>query len=300
MRAAPPSRCLFLANLHSRRGAELTPAVIEHLDANKLRLIRPDVANRGDLCRAIVEHASLCDAVIVAGGDGTLNAVAPGLLETNLPLGIIPTGTANDLARTLGIPEDLKAAAEVIATGYTRTVDLGSVNDHPFFNVASIGLSVELTHVLTRDFKRRFGKAGYALAALGVLARSKPFYATIRSAERSVRVSTLQIAVGNGRYYGGGNMIEKSAAIDDQHLDLYSLEFAKAWKLALLARSFRYGEHGAWNEVRATRAKEFDILTRTPKRVSADGEIVATTPASFRIRPNAVAIFCPMSAETRP
>ena len=95
-------------------------------------------------------------------------------------------------------------------------------------------------------------------------------------------------------------MIEKSAAIDDQHLDLYSLEFAKAWKLALLARSFRYGEHGAWNEVRATRAKEFDILTKSPKRVSADGEIVTTTPASFRIRPNAVAIFCPRSAETRP
>jgi diacylglycerol kinase family enzyme len=124
------------------------------------------------------------------------------------------------------------------------------------------------------------------------LARARPFRATIRSEHESVRVSTLQIAVGNGRYYGGGNAVEKTAAIDDQHLDLYSLEFKQAWKLALLARSFRYGEHGAWKEVRAVRAKEFDVLTRSPKPVNADGEIVTETPAHFRVEPNAVSVFC--------
>lgn len=293
MRPDLPSRCLFLANVHSRRGAELAPAAIGHLEANDLSLVTVEIADRSDLYRAVVENADRCDAVIVAGGDGTLNAVAPALVETGLPLGIIPTGTANDLARTLGISADIEVAAAIIAAGHSRTVDLGSVNDHPFFNVASIGLSVELAHVLTRDFKRRYGKAGYALAALKVLASSKPFHATIRSADSSVRVSTLQIAVGNGRYYGGGNAVEKTAAIDDQHLDLYSLEFAKAWKLALLARSFRYGEHGAWDEVRSVRAKEFDILTSSPKPVNADGEIVTTTPAHFRILPNAIRVFCP-------
>jgi diacylglycerol kinase family enzyme len=81
--------------------------------------------------------------------------------------------------------------------------------------------------------------------------------------------------------------------IDDQQLDLYSLEFKKAWKLALLARSFRYGEHGAWDEVREIRAKEFHVLTRSRKPVDADGEIVATTPAHFRVLANAIEVFCP-------
>lgn len=292
-RLAAKPRSLVIANLNSRRGAQVLQPAIEQLDALGLDTFVQDCGRPEDLAGAILDRAGSADLVVVAGGDGTLNAAAPALAATGLPLGIIPAGTANDLARTLGIPDDIPAAARIIADGHTRRIDLGSVNGHPFFNVASIGLSVELTQVLTRDFKRRYGKLGYAFATLRTLARARPFRATIVSRNERVRVATLQIAVGNGRYYGGGNAIEKTAAIDDQHLDLYSLEFAQAWKLALLARSFRYGEHGAWNEVRAIRAKEFDILTPRPKPVNADGEIVTTTPAHFRIEPNAVTVFCP-------
>jgi YegS/Rv2252/BmrU family lipid kinase len=292
-RAARPPRALLLANRKSRRGAELVDPAAERLRGHGIDVLLADCTTREDLAEQILRHASTIDRVVVAGGDGTMNAAAPVLVGTGLPLGILPAGTANDLARTLGIPEDVETAARIIAEGHNRTIDLGTVNDHPFFNVASIGLSVELTKVLTRDFKRRYGKLGYGLAALRVLARARPFRATIRSDDDVVRVRTLQIAVGNGRYYGGGNAVEKTAAIDDQHLDLYSLEFRQAWKLALLARSFRYGEHGAWDEVRAVRGKEFDILTRLPKPVNADGEIVTHTPAHFRIMPNAVSVYCP-------
>ena len=126
-----------------------------------------------------------------------------------------------------------------------------------------------------------------------MLARARPFHAEIVSETESIRVKTLQIAVGNGRFYGGGNVVEKDAAIDDQNLDLYSLELKRAWKLALMARSFRYGEHGAWDEVRAIRAQEFDIRTRRPRPVNADGEIVTETPAHFAIWPGAVTVFAP-------
>lgn len=271
----------------------MLPPALEQLRAQGLDPTVQDCRSREHLSHAIIESVGCYDRVVVAGGDGTLNAAAPALVETGLPLGIIPAGTANDLARTLGIPDDIPAAVRVIREGHRRRIDLGTVNGHPFFNVASIGLSVDLTHVLTREFKRRSGKLGYAFATLRALARARPFQATIASQEERVRVSTLQIAVGNGRYYGGGNAVEKTAVIDDQHLDLYSLEFAQAWKLALLARSFRYGEHGAWEEVRAVRAKEFDVLTPKPKLVNADGEIVTSTPAHFRIDPNAVEVFCP-------
>jgi diacylglycerol kinase (ATP) len=286
-------RALLIVNNKSREGAAKLKAAVDALQAHGIEPVHRDCGSREELSRLIVEQSDGVELVAVGGGDGTMNAAAPGLIETGLPLGVLPMGTANDLARTLGIAPDLDVAARVIAQGHTRRIDLGMVNGHPFFNVASIGLSAELAQQLTREIKRRFGRLGYALVAMQVLARAKPFRAEIISEEGSVRVRTLQIAVGNGRYYGGGNAVEATAAIDDQHLDLYSLEFQRAWKLALLARSFRYGEHGAWDEVRAIRAKEFDIRTRRPRSVNADGEIVTKTPAHFSLRENAVTVFTP-------
>jgi len=291
----PPQRrkALFIVNRESRRGAELLAPALERLRAHGIEPIHLDCGSRQALSPLIAQHGRDVDLVAVGGGDGTLNAAAQGVIQVNRPLGILPMGTANDLARTLGIPLDLDTAARIIADGHTRRIDLGLVNGHPFFNAASIGLAAEVARTLTRDIKRRFGTLGYAIAALRVLARARPFHAEILSETQSVRVLTLQIVVGNGRFYGGGNVVQKDAAIDDQHLDLYSLEVRRAWKLALMARSFRYGEHGAWDEVRAIRAKEFDVHTRRPRPVNADGEIVTETPAHFTIRPSAVTVFAP-------
>jgi len=292
-----PRRALLTVNAKSRSGATQRDIAVERLKDHGIEPVHVDCARREDLSPLIVKHAKDVDCAVVGGGDGTLNAAAFGVIEAGLPLGILPLGTANDLARTLGIPSDLDGAAQVIADGLTRRIDLGIVNGEPFFNVASLGLSAELAQQLTRDIKRRWGRLGYALVALKVLAQARPFRATISSESETVRVRTLQIAVGNGRFYGGGNAVEKDAAIDDRHLDLYSLELDRAWKLALMARSFRHGRHGAWNEVRAVRAKEFDIRTRKPKPVNADGEIVTRTPAHFSIKPAAVTVFAPRDAE---
>ncbi|SCY35452.1 lipid kinase [Microvirga guangxiensis] len=286
-------RALLIVNAKSRSGAAQVQAAKDALISHGIEPVHVECGRREDLSPLIVKHRDGVDCAVVGGGDGTLNAAALGVIEAGLPLGILPLGTANDLARTLDIPFDLDGAAQVIADGHTRKIDLGLVNGQPFFNVASLGLSAELAQKLTRNIKRRFGRLGYALVAMNVLAHAKPFRATIESEEGTVRVRTLQIAVGNGRFYGGGNAVEKDAAIDDQHLDLYSLEFERAWKLALMARSFRYGEHGAWSEVRAIRAKEFDIRTRRPRSINADGEIVTHTPAHFSIRPCAVTVFAP-------
>lgn len=288
-----PRRALLLVNNKSRNGASQCEMALERLRAHGIEPIHAECDRKEDMTSLILDHAGEVDSVVVGGGDGTINAAALGVIQANLPLGILPLGTANDLARTLGIPFDLDGAADVIAAGRTRKIDLGMVNGEPFFNVASIGLSAELAKRLTRDIKRRWGRLGYAIVAFQVLLQARPFSATIIGETERVRVKTLQIAVGNGRFYGGGNAVEKDAAIDDQHLDLYSLEFEKAWKLALMARSFRYGEHGAWDEVRAVRAKEFDIRTRRPRSVNADGEIVTRTPAHFSIKPCAVTVFAP-------
>lgn len=290
----PQPKALLLINARSRRGELVLDAAKEALFAHGIEPMHRESTDRASVSALIVSHAAEVDRVVVGGGDGTLNAAAPGVIKTGLPMGILPAGTANDLARTLGIPEDCDEAARIVAEGHTKRIDMGLVNEHPFFNVASIGLSVALARRLTKEVKRRYGKVGYAIAALGVLAQARPFRAFIANPnERPVRVKTLQIAVGNGRYYGGGMAVEKDAAIDDGHLDLYSLEMQRAWKLALMARSFRYGEHGAWEEVRAIRDTAFEIRTRRPRSVNADGEIVTQTPARFAIMPKAVTVYVP-------
>ena len=147
---------------------------------------------------------------MIGGGDGTLNAAAPALLDTGLPLGIIPLGTANDLARTLGHP----ARSGRGGRGHRRRarctqIDLGLANGHPFFNVASIGMGVDLTRALTRDAKSRWGTLGYAVAGLRVLRRMRPFRARIIQDGSGHMTRTVHLAVGNGRHYGGGMTVSE-------------------------------------------------------------------------------------------
>ena len=106
--------------------------------------------------------------------------------------------------------------------------------------------------------------------------------------------------MGNGRLYGGGNVVAETAAIDDGRLDLYSLEMRNLWKSVLMAPAFRAGTHGAWKEVRTARCVEFDVETRRPMPVNTDGEIVTATPANFRVLPAAITVFSPPDTSTRP
>lgn len=250
-------------------------------------------ASPAEVSPDIVRRGSGFDLVVVGGGDGTVNAAARGIVETGRPMGILPMGTANDLARTLSIPLGLGDAARVIADGHTRRIDVGEVNGHLFFNVASIGLAADLARRLTPTVKRQWGRLAYAVTALQTLLSARPFSATIVTKEGETKVKTLQIAVGNGRHYGGGTVIEASATIDDGHLDLYSLEVSSVWKLALMLPAFRRGSHGLWQEVRTHRCVEFEVRTRKPRPVNTDGDLVTFTPAYFSIRPSALAVYAP-------
>lgn len=299
MSQSTPKRALLLRNPKARRGQESIAPVLQRLESGGLAVAVETFEALPEIARDIVRLRDRADLVIVCGGDGSVSSAALAAMESGLPLGILPMGTANDLARTLDIPMDLMGAAEVIARGETRPVDVGTVNGYAFFNVASIGLSSDLAQSLDPMLKKRFGRLGYALAAMKVLTRASRFKAKLTEKGRTIEVESYQIAIGNGRHYGGGNVVEENAEIDDGHLDLYSLEVNNLWKLALMLRSFRSGTHGAWREVRTARCVEFDIETRRPMPVNTDGEIVTATPAHFKVHPKAIAIFAP-AASPRP
>ncbi|SEI20713.1 lipid kinase, YegS/Rv2252/BmrU family [Rhizobium tibeticum] len=284
---------LLLVNPNSRRGKESLTQVRELLTRAGIRYMELPSGRNQTPSEAIKGRVGHVDLVIVGGGDGSLNTAAQGLLDTGLPLGVLPLGTANDFARTIGLPTDLPAAIDVIAKGNTTPIDLGQANGHPFFNVASIGFSADLAMSLTEKAKNRWGKLGYGIVAARLLANSRLFTAILEHDGRVEELHTIQVAVGNGRFYGGGMTVQAAATATDGMLDFYSLEVDHWWRLLALLPSLRKGTHGEWDDVRTFSTKDLTIRTRRPRAVNLDGELKTRTPVKFTIREKAISVFVP-------
>lgn len=285
-------RALFIVNAHSRRGSEDVGAALDLLRAAGIEIVQPEMTAPEDIAEAIRAHQGGVDMVVVGGGDGTLNAAADALLATQLTLGILPLGTANDLARVLAIPTDPIAAAQIIVDGHRRRIDLGRANDHLFFNVATIGLSARLAEAMDAQTKRRFGALAYGIT-LSRIGPGRPFRATLRSESKTVRMKAIQIAVGNGRFHGGGVVVHEAAAIDDQLLHLYALKpqslLALVGKLPWLLR----GKHELTTNVLTLTSAELQVETDKSLPVNTDGELTTQTPVRFTVLPSALEVFTP-------
>jgi YegS/Rv2252/BmrU family lipid kinase len=272
----------------------MAPA-LEVLREGGVRVLEGSPTDVGQLGGWILAHRSEADLVIIGGGDGTLNAAADALVEAGLPLGILPLGTANDLARTLEIPSSPIEAGRVIAAGQTRRIDLGRINGKHFFNVASIGLSVQVARQLDGEVKRRWGVLGYPLTVWRALGQRHSFRAEIRCNGTRARVRTMQISVGNGRYYGGGMTIAADAAIDDGMLDVVSLAPQGLVELILNLPALRWGWHRRPAQVRHWRGGDIEIRTGKALPVNTDGEVTTCTPAKIVVVPRALAVCVPES-----
>jgi YegS/Rv2252/BmrU family lipid kinase len=286
-------RALLLVNRRSRRGAAIGKLVADSLRRRDLdvRVVAP--AHRWGFRDAIRDHAPRIDMVIMAGGDGTLHLAADALVRSGLPLGVVPLGTANDLASSLDIPTAVEDACDVIARGHLTSIDMGWVNGTYFFNAANIGFAVELTRRLSRSTKGRWGVAGYGLAALEALRARRAFDAEIVHDGRTLSLRSMQITVGNGRFHGGVITVADDAALDDHLLHLYSVRPVSALRLVTLIPALRRGEQRSSDKVDALDGTEFEIRTERPMKVIADGELTTHTPARFRLVANALSVFAP-------
>jgi YegS/Rv2252/BmrU family lipid kinase len=289
-------RALLLLNRGSRQGAQCLDEASRRLRDLGFELTIECDEHAARWSDVVGRHANDVDLVIVGGGDGSLNAAVDGVVAAGLPLGVLPLGTANDLARTLGLPPDLAAACQVIADGHTRRIDLGWVNGKHYFNAASLGLSVAISRQLTPERKKLWGVLAYPLAAWRSWWGSRPFRADLRVNGERHRVQTVQIVVANGVHFGGGLTVAADAAIDDEQLDLVSLEIAHWWEAFPMLTALRSGTLEAKTQARTVRTREVEIRTRRPKPINTDGEITARTPAVFRVVPHALAVYVPAPA----
>ncbi|TVQ42541.1 MAG: lipid kinase [Gloeocapsa sp. DLM2.Bin57] len=287
-------KALLLINPRSRQGKKQFKLAVDILHELDFELVVIPCNHPQEIPEIINQQADNVDLVIIGGGDGTLNLAVDSLVTHNLPLGILPMGTANDLARTLGIPLGIKEACQVIASGKVDDIDLGWVNGKYFFNVASLGLSVKITENLSYQAKRRWGTLAYLITAIKVIRNSIPFEVEIIIGDTSVSVKTIQVAVGNGCYYGGGMAVAKDAKINDQRLDLYSLELENWWQIFPLIWTLPQGGHDILPWVRTLQAyPSQSIIIKSPKplTINTDGELTVTTPATFKVIPQALRVF---------
>ncbi|HLU70082.1 MAG TPA: lipid kinase [Fibrobacteria bacterium] len=284
-------RALVIVNEHSRSGAEHRDRVIEALRAAGIEVVVPPIARPADIGAAIRAHRAAVDCVVLGGGDGTLQCAAGALAGSGLTLGIVPLGTANDLARTLELPLDLEEACAVIARGHRRAIDLGLVNGRHYFNVANVGLGVEVRRALSPRAKRWWGALSYARAAFGAWRRQHPFQAIIEADGRAITVPAIQIAVGNGRCYGGGMAVHEEASIDDGLLDLYAIRPKPFWRLIGLGPLIKHGRLDEAEGVVQLHARAVSVSTPRPMEITADGETIGRTPARFGVLPASLHVY---------
>jgi YegS/Rv2252/BmrU family lipid kinase len=271
-------RALLVLNERSRLGMREGPAVCRMLEEAGIRFVRG--------LREPVE------AVIAAGGDGTLIGAIPLALERNVPLGIVPLGTFNDLAKTLGVPGAIPHACAIIARARTRAIDVGRVNGCYFVNEASIGVSARIARRQTPEVKQRFGVIGVISTTLQTLRDIRPFSAEIAYDGHLERVRTVQITVANNARFGG--IIERTdAAIDDGWLDLYSIEPRNWLDAFALVRKIVVRDPSSGQGLRSRRSTRFTVTTRHAHHISADGEPAGLTPAVFEVLPKALRVLVP-------
>lgn len=296
MTPSTSKRALLLLNRKARSGAADITAALDRLRGSGIELLEKDADQPSKVSLLIREHRDDVDLVILGGGDGTISQAADGLVEAKLPLGILPLGTANDLARTLEIPADPLAAAEIILAGHQRTIDLGWVNNTHFFNVASIGLATGVTRRLSHTAKSRWGVFAYLFASANVVIRARPFWVEIIAGDEKIVTRSVQVSVGNGKHYGGGMVVDERAEIDDGLLNLYSLEVEHWWQMIPLLPKLWHGTLRNSPRARTMEGTQFEIrlLKKKPKTIMADGEESGRTPAAFRIVPQALNIFVPI------
>ena len=240
------------------------------------------------------------DLVVVGGGDGTVTFAAGRLAGTNVMLAVLPLGTANDFARTLEIPHELGAACAVVAAGKVVDIDLGRANGEPFLNVASVGLSVAVTKALSPRLKRYIGPLAYSVATLRAYARHKSFRARLEFPDGDHETleldELLQVAVGNGRHYGGGNTVSPTAGIDDHILDIYAIPAGPLREHVNIARLLKDGSFVEHERVHHLTSRSVRLVTEPALPMNLDGEIATHTPTDFTVQRNAIHVVVPQGS----
>lgn len=234
------------------------------------------------------------DGVIACGGDGSVKTVG-GLLakhQSKMPFGVLPNGTCNDFARSLGLPTNLLKCAEVLAKGRTRLVDIGVANGDYFVNTLAGGVLVNVSYSVDDNLKQKFGPLAYYLAGMGELAKIKSFPITVTTAEGTgITTDAYLFLALNGTDAAGMSGLIKEAVMDDGKLDI--LVFKKTPFYDVTDTLLKLITTANFREkcVERIRTEKCTITCPDALSTTLDGEKGSTLPLEIEMIPKALNVL---------
>ena len=290
---------ILITNPGSRSGDEGAGSFADVLQTlGPLHIYRTDQAD--SIEETIRSLANERTRVVIGGGDGSINWLLDSVIESGATLGVLPLGTANDFARSLGLSDNPEEALDVIVAGHRRRVDVGKLNGKTFLNAAGIGIGPAMTRELSADKKSRLGVFAYLAALIAVVRRSDSFTARLVVDDVPHRLRCLQITIANGIHYGGGMTIADTAELDDGLLHVLCVRRQSPLKLLGKFFALRWGDLRGATDLSLYTGSRISLSTRAPMDVTADGEMVTKTPLDCESLTGVLPVFAPAPDDGEP
>lgn len=289
-----PRSAVLIVNAKSRKGRKLFRRAVTGLRAAGVEIIAAHAVRKPKLFAPAIREAVRSGApmVIVGGGDGSLSSAVDHFVGHDCVFALLPLGTANSFARTLGIPLDLEGAIGVIAGGQRRRIDLGMIDGDYFANCAAIGLSPLIAESVPHGFKAWAGRVGYLSWAMLVLFRFKPFRLTVGEGDTAETIDALEVRIANGGFHGGTELVD-DAEVDSGEIVVQAVVgkalpyLGWSWLTSLLRLPQRR------QTTREFHGRALRVATDPPLSISIDGEVLAKTPVTARVAKGAIEVAAP-------
>jgi YegS/Rv2252/BmrU family lipid kinase len=292
-----PREAALIVNAHSRKGEALFRDAKAKLEEAGITLVAAHAVTDPETLNDVVRQAVADGApmVIVGGGDGSMSGTVDELVGKDCIFAVLPLGTANSFARTLGIPLDLDGAVGVIATGERRRIDLGMIDDDYFVNAASIGLSPMIGESVPHKLKRYMGRLGYLFWAVKCSINFRAFRLVVGDGAEERRMWATEVRILNGPYHGGVELSDR-ADVDTGEIVIQAVVGRSRVRLALdwYAKFFKLRDRNAHTE--EFRGTAFTLDTKPRHRISIDGEVLARTPVRVKVAKKAIDIAVPLAS----
>jgi diacylglycerol kinase (ATP) len=275
----------------SVENTEALRAKLEQLGPSEIKT----TAQPGDAQRfAHRAAAEGCDLIVSAGGDGTLNEVVNGIVEqaARCRVGIVPLGTGNDFARSIGLPVKIDDCVDIIARGQAKAIDVVRVTSNEvryFVNVSAGGFSGVVDEKLTPEIKKAWGPLAYLRGAAAALPELRGYKTSIVFDDAETNAMNLyNVIIANGRYVAGGIPVAPEAILDDGVLDVFLIPERPPAELTVVVAQILLGKHIGNKAIVYRRAAKIAVTSKPGMWFNVDGELVGNEPALFEVMPGAM------------
>jgi YegS/Rv2252/BmrU family lipid kinase len=283
----------LVVNAKSRKGQKLFKRACAAMSGLPYQVDAHAVEDPKDLEATVLRAlAKKPDLLILGGGDGTVSGLVDLMVGHDVILGVLPLGTANSFARTLGIPLTIEGAVEVIRTGKPRRIDLGMIDGDYFANCAAMGISPKIAETVPHGLKKILGKVGYLSWAAYQYLRFRPFTLIVGEGPTAVKIRVVEVRISNGPYHGGTELVD-AAAVDSGEIVVQAVmghvkrRLVQNWVSSVFRLQSRH------EKVRDFRGKSLKINTIPPLPISIDGEVLARTPVTAKVAAGIIRVMAP-------